>query len=138
MPGRRESEPLTREQGRLLAQLREAFAAFRQSHPGRRRMPKELRAQVVAALDAGVGPTEVSRACGVSRTQVSRWRAERHKLGDGRAAGGGRRRAGTEDAQVLTVVDGAEATDDREAVAFEVAIGSWRLSVRLQPESGAR
>jgi hypothetical protein len=131
MPRRNESERTTNEQTRLLTRLQKEFASFRQATPRPSRVPDRLRAQVLAAVDAGIRPTVVCRTCGVTHTQISHWRALR-----GDAASGSQQ--ARERAQVLHVVDSGAVGATSEEVALEVGVGSWRLTICLRPDESAR
>jgi transposase-like protein len=122
---------MSRVQSQAVARLQKEFAAFRRTHRPRTRVPQELRARVVEALDAGVGSGAVCEASGVTRTQLSRWRAQRD-------ASGGQAACGRARAQVLTVVEGDAVAAEAEEIALDVGIGSWRLSIRIKPERGPR
>lgn len=100
-----------------LPELAERFAAFRGTHPRFARVPRELRAAAVAAVEAGVSGHALWRSCGVSNAQLRAWRA---------AIGG-------EDAvKVLSVVDEpGGATDDSS---LELRLGRFAISVRLVAE----
>lgn len=70
---RRRSE--TRDGSSALAELENRFARFREEHARGTRIPEELRAAVLAALDEGVRPRELHRKCGVSWSQIVAWQA---------------------------------------------------------------
>jgi hypothetical protein len=109
-----------------LEQLAEAIAAYRGGNPGRR-LPEGLRAQVVAALDAGVSKSAIIKACKLSWSQVTGW--HRAAVG-GRVAPAADAVAAASPARVLSVVD----TDRCEASVLdgevELRIGPWRVSLR--------
>ena len=63
-----------------LRELETDFAKFREAHPPGTWVPKELRQAAVAGLDAGVTAGELQQRCGVSRSQLERWRASRHAV----------------------------------------------------------
>jgi hypothetical protein len=103
---------------RRLERLAAAFAAFRRGKEPGRWIPLGLRTQVVAALDAGVSASAIQRSCGVSWSQVTRWRLAA-QAGDEVAAA----------PRVLSVVDrGAPASWSPDG-GVELRVGAWRISV---------
>ena len=103
-----------------------AFAAFRGANAKGRRIPRELQAQVVAAVSAGVSRSSIARACRLSWAQVNRWL-------DG-AAGGTRRSRPTAlpalaSPRVLSVIDTDARQPAAQAADVEVRIGLWRVSL---------
>ena len=103
-----------------LRHLAAAFAEFRRANPGRR-FPRGLRAQVVAALEAGASASAVGKTCSLSWAQVTRWRSAVHA--DAALARVPR-------ADVLSVVDPA-ATASSTALDTDVVVqvGPWRISI---------
>jgi hypothetical protein len=109
-----------------LSHLAAAFAASRRANPGRR-FPRGLRAQVVAALDAGASASAVARTCSLSWAQVTRWRsaAARGVPAPSPAASA----ATTLEPRVLSVVDAGaheRAASDED---IEIRVGQWRVSL---------
>lgn len=100
-----------------LHHLAAAFAAFRRANKPGRRIPLGLRTQVVAALNAGVSANAIEKACGLSWSQVTRWRSA------ARADGA---LAVAPHADVLSVVDGAASSPTPDV---ELRVGSWRISL---------
>jgi hypothetical protein len=102
-------------------QIAAAFTAFRRANKRGRRIPRGLRNQVVAALHAGVCASALEKACGLSWSQVTRWRAAASANGSPAVA---------PRADVLSVVDAAapapSASAEGEVV---VCVGAWRISV---------
>ena len=112
-------------QAKRLEQLAAAIAAHRGGM--RRQLSHGLRAQVVAAVDAGVTVRAVSEACRLSKSQISRWRQA--------AADTGRHAApsippASESPRVLSVVDGVTPQDTLLDGEIELRIGGWRVSLR--------
>lgn len=106
---------------RLLAT---SIAALRRAHGPRCWIPKGLRAQVVAAMDAGIPASDVARVCDLSRGQLTRWRS---------AAVGAVAPAPA--ARMLSVVDTSTPASVLDAE-IEVRLGPWR--VRLSRVGDAR
>ena len=123
MARRRNTKALESAQAELLAELRAEFAAFRKTHRPRTRVPERLRMQALKAIDAGVGPTAVSRASGVTRTQLSRWRGQR---------GTAQRPMDGDGAQILTVVEADAERASGEAVELEMALGSLQVRIGMR------
>jgi hypothetical protein len=125
----RRSNPLFPSRAAYAARLRPlavAFAAFRRGNPGRRRVPAGLRGQVVAALNAGVPAGTIERACGLSGSQVTRWRAAAARS----APPAPPALASVASAQVLSVVDTGARSSVELDPGIEIRVGSWcvRLS----------
>jgi transposase-like protein len=111
---------------KLIEELAAAVAVHRQGNP-RRWLSPALRAQVVAAIEAGVTVRAVREACKVSASQITRWRAA--------AAHSGRDAAPTSTVvpvspRVLSVVDGGTREDSRLDSEIELRIGGWHVSLR--------
>ena len=100
--------------GKLVDNLAAAFAAFRRVNKPGSWIPSSLRNQVVAALNAGVSIGAIERACKVSRTQLSYWRAAADAVPQPR---------------VLSVVDGSGPTHSSAETSIELHVGAWRISV---------
>ncbi|MEY4582275.1 MAG: hypothetical protein RL701_6978 [Pseudomonadota bacterium] len=110
-----------------LAQLAAAIDAHRGGRP-RRWLSDGLRAQVVAALDAGVTVRALSEACKLSASQITRWR-------QGAAGGGGGDTAPSSapapaSPRVLSVVDRVTPQDTLLDSEIELRIGGWHVSLR--------
>ena len=118
-----------------LAVLQGRFETFRASHRSRTRIPEELRALVVWAVEQGVAPGEVMRVCRLSWSPVRSWKASEHLRSGSHGAGA------TEDVRVFSVVNesGAylgEPATSREGQELELRLGSWSVSVRLAGPAG--
>jgi hypothetical protein len=117
---------------KLIEDLAAAIAVHRQGNP-RRWLSPALRAQVVAAIEAGVTVRAVREACKVSASQIARWRAAAHS---GRDAAHSRRDAALSSTvvpaspRVLSVVDGGTRDDSRLDSEIELRIGGWHVSLR--------
>lgn len=117
-----------------VAELKERFAVFHRENPPSTRIPADLRAAVVEAIQRGVAPTRLRRSCGLSTGQLTRWRAvARGTKGSG---------AGASRPRVFSVVD-TPARASAAAVAgppeeLELRLGRWSVSVRLarHPDAG--
>ena len=109
-----------------LRQLAAAVDAYRDGHP-RRRLSRGLRAQVVAAIDAGAPVGAVREACKVSASQITRWRQVAARSGADAAPSS---TAVTASPRVLSVVD----ADPRETAQLdseiELRIGGWHVCLR--------
>jgi hypothetical protein len=130
---RRERMWRSEQKARSLAELERGFAEFREKNRRGARVPMELRAAVLEAVDRGVGPGKVQHACGVSWSQLAAWRSERDRSVSGQAL----RPADRKRVRAFAVVDEApvrppHATsttgDDRE---LELRLGNWSVRVRL-------
>jgi len=102
-----------------LQRLARAFAEYRSANKPGRRIPMGLRAQAVAAREAGVSAGAIQRACGVSWSQVTRWRSMAAAEGELSAP----------KAQVLTVVDAEESAPPSSEGGVELRVGAWRISL---------
>ena len=111
---------------RRLQHLGAAFAAFRQANPGRR-FPRGIRAQVVAALNAGVSSSAIERACGLSWTQVTRWRSAAARGAP--TAPSASALASSASAKVLSVVDADARRSDTLDAGIDIRVGPWRVSL---------
>ena len=122
------------ERSASLANLKELFAQFRSKHARGPRVPRDLRAATLAALRLGVTAGEVSRTCGVSKSQLDLWRAG----ADSAAAEIDAR--SLPEVRAFSVVDGtpdgrappAPRPDD----ALELRWGRWTIRIRLDESSG--
>lgn len=116
-----------------VAELKERFAVFHRENPPGTRIPADLRAAVVEAIQRGVAPTRLRRSCGLSTGQLTQWRAvARGTRGSG---------AGTPRPRAFSVVD-TPARAWAAAVAgpteeLELRLGRWSVSVRLARHSDA-
>lgn len=109
-----------------LEQLAAAIDAYRDTNR-RRRLSHALRAQVVAAIDAGATARAVGEACKLSGSQISRWRQDAARSGDDAPSSP----QASVSPRVLSVVDKAARQDsssfDDE---IELRIGGWHVSLR--------
>jgi len=117
-----------------LAALEEAFAWHRQQRQGVGRIPQPLRSRLLAAVDAGVSPAAVSRRCGVTTTQIGQWRRSRSRPRPEAAQGS---EPDIEAPAIIEVIDEPEEESD-EPIELELGVGSWRVSIRLQPAPARR
>lgn len=109
-----------------LEQLAAAIDAYRGTEP-RRRLSHALRAQVVAAIEAGATARAVGEACKLSGSQISRWRQDAARSGDAAAPLSA---PASVSPRVLSVVDKAAREDSPLDDAIELRIGGWHLSLR--------
>jgi len=113
-----------------LDHLRRRFTELRRRRPRQARVPDDLRAEVLAALDGGVTQGQLRKTCGVSTSQVRDWRQAR-----ARAEAASRGRAASS-ARVFSVVDvpvAGEAEAARQthrAQELELRLGGWSISLR--------
>lgn len=134
MPRSPNSSPDRFAEPALIADLAERFAAFRRTHPRFARIPRDLRAEAVAALGQGASPSQLCTACGVSGSQLALWRQ----------ASGGRAPSATVDlgARIFAVAEETPApgaTDPAPSAtdALELRLGPWSVSVRLVAQQPA-
>ena len=104
-----------------LALLGQRFARFRGAHCDGARIPPELRAAVMAALEQGAKQGEVLRVCKLSWSQVRSWK--------GGGPGGAVRVFAVEDAGEAPAAVG-------EGDALQLRLGPWSVSVRLAGGGG--
>jgi len=102
--------------------LAKRFTSFRQHHGRGARVPQELREAALSALEQGVAPSDLFRACGLSWGQVAAWRARR--------ADAPRSPAEHPDVRVFTVTDDLSARD-AHGPELELRLGRWSVCVRL-------
>lgn len=120
-------------QGRAeVAELGRRFAEFRDKHPGGARIPRELRASVVAAVEQGAKLGELLRVCKLSWSQVHSWqRSDRQASAE---------QIG-ESVRVFSVEDEARGSGGVAAASvqgqeLELRLGQWMVSVRLAERTG--
>lgn len=116
---------LTAAHAKRVHQLAAAVDAYRAGHP-RRRLSRGLRAQVVAAIEAGAPVGAVREACKVSASQITRWRQAAALSGDASRSSA----AASESPRVLSVVDAATREDTLPDSEIELRIGGWHVSLR--------
>lgn len=113
-----------------MAELEARFARFRQAHPRGSRVPTDLRKAVLAAVDKGVAPSDIHRACGISWSQFMAWRD-----GHGAVAAESRRGGDASDARVFSVIDDPPVRSAGFATQSEdelhLRLGPWSVSIRL-------
>ena len=111
----------------MLAKLERRFTRFRSEHAGGTRIPEELRAGCLVAIEAGVAPGALYAACGVSWSQVDAWKTRAASQQPAPVAEAG--------ARVFTVVDDPPAQSGGASPlveqALELRVGPWSVSVRL-------
>jgi hypothetical protein len=116
--------------GQPLAEVARRFAQFRSRRSRGARVPDELRAAALAALERGVRPAELERYCGVRWSQLVAWRVGR------RAAPVGPRAKKVPEVRAFAVID-EEATSRPPPVSrpaeeeLELKLGPWSLTLRL-------
>lgn len=108
-----------------LEQLAAAIDAYRGTNR-RRRLSHALRAQVVAAIDAGATAKAVGEACKLSGSQISRWRQDAARSGDDAPSSP----QASVSPRVLSVVDKAAREDSPLDDEIELRIGGWYVSLR--------
>ena len=122
----RQPRPHSTGQTKLLEQLAAAVDAHRGGRP-RRWLSHGLRAQVVAAIDAGVTVRAVSEACKLSGSQIMRWRQAAAGSGGDAAPSSAPASASP---RVLSVVDRVTPQDTLLDGEIELRIGGWHVSLR--------
>jgi hypothetical protein len=108
-----------------LADLSGRFARFRQEHSRSARVPGDLRAAVLAALQAGVPAGELYRACGISWGQVAAWKA---------ASAASPPKAAEPEVpavRVFEVIDEPGHEDNSVGSDLELRLGPWSVKIRL-------
>ena len=136
MPRRRDQSCDRLDESAIIANLAARFAAFRRTHRRFARIPRDLRAEVVAALRQGTSPSRLCTTCRVSTSQLALWR---------RAAGAGApSAAGGSGARIFSVVEAAPALApgsmgvvSAASDALELRLGPWSVSVRLVAQQPA-
>ena len=118
--------PQSGAQAKRLEQLAAAVEAHRGGMPGRQ-LSHGLRAQVVAAIDAGVTVRAVSETCKLSKSQITRWRQAAASSGEGAAPSS---TAASASPRVLSVVDSVTPQDTLLDGEIELRIGGWHVSLR--------
>jgi len=101
-----------------LRQLGAVFAAFRRGHRPGQWIPRALRALVVNALDEGVPASALREACGVSSSQLARWRTAAQE----RAVP-----SSLPQPRVLSVVDAGMGEPAVAGETIEIRVGPWQL-----------
>ncbi len=113
----------------VLAELAGRYARFRREHPRGARIPSDLRASTLAALEKGVAASELYRSCGVSWSQVVTWQLGHRSSADQAAKGD------VEPAVVraFSVADGHDGGAPVLSVSheLELRLGCWSITVRL-------
>lgn len=108
-----------------LEQLAAAIDAYRGTNP-RRRLSPALRAQVVAAIEAGATARAVGEACKLSGSQISRWRQDAARSSDDAPSNP----PASVSPRVLSVVNKAAREDSPLGDEIELRIGGWHVSLR--------
>ena len=122
----RGSERRSEKESSALVELAGRFARFRRERGRGARVPFELRAAALAALESGVKRGELNRACGVSWSQLMTWKAN---------GGGATKPMGAAgDVRAFSVIDepvagGTTAVANDQVL--ELRLGPWSVSVRL-------
>lgn len=118
-----------------LGELERQFAAHRRRHPGGSRIPAQLRASVLAAVQRGVSATQLRATCGITANQLSQWRRSNPPADIGRCSS---------QAQVFSVVDAPSPSpgersqvSPRPEQALELTVGGWCVSIRQMPSASA-
>jgi len=122
----RQPHPQSAAQTKRLEQLVVAVDTHRGGSP-RRWLSQGLRAQVVAAIDAGVTVRAVSEACKLSKSQIARWRQAAATSGEGAAPSSA---ATSASPRVRSVVDRVTPQDMQLDGEIELRIGGWHVSLR--------
>lgn len=104
------------------------FATFHSKNPPHTRIPNDLRAAVIAAMRRGVTAARLRHACGLSTSQLARWRA----LLRGPSCSALK----SEQPRVFSVVGEVpprplESSSLPPAHDLELRLGPWSVSVRL-------
>jgi hypothetical protein len=115
-------------------ELRRRFLRFHRENPRNTRVPSDLRTAVAAALARGVTPGLLRRTCGLSTSQLTRWRVSSRALAPVQAPPPST--AGQLPPRVFSVI--GEATprpSDLPAYpptdGLELRLGPWSVCVRL-------
>jgi hypothetical protein len=117
----------------ILAELAERFAAFRRTNQRFTRVPRDLRAAVASAMRSGVAPAQLRRTCGLSTSQLERWRDK--------PSAGAPSQVEKECARIFSVVDdvppqAGNTTDATADEALELRIGPWSVRVGFAEPHG--
>lgn len=112
-----------------LAQLAARFERFRRESGRGARVPAALRSAVLAALEDGVAPGDVYRACGVSWGQVAAWKAG--------TIPPAARPAELPPVRAFEVVDERPRDAAPPLSGLEFRFGPWFVSVRLADDGAA-
>jgi hypothetical protein len=118
------SHHLSPHHAKQLDRLRVRFAAFREANPPRTRIPAELRRAVITAIDDGLPPSVLARACGLSANQVQCWR---------NASTSARLPA-----SILTVIDEQRAAAVSRDAEIHLCIAGWSVRLRFEPPPAER
>ena len=110
---------------RRIERLAAAIDAHRDGNP-RRHVPRALRAQVLAAIEAGAPVSAVCEACQLSASQITRWRQAADSSSDGATAS----TAELASPRILSVIDADPLEDARLDGEIELRIGGWHVSLR--------
>lgn len=121
----RQPRPQTAALAKRIEQLAAAIDAYRRDNP-RRRLPRGLRTQVVAVIDAGARIQSVRETCKLSGSQISRWRQAARSGSDAAPPS----TAASAGARVLSVVDRGTRQDTPLDSEIELRIGGWHVSLR--------
>ena len=94
-----------------------SFATFRSRYGTRARIPRHLRQAVFTALESGIDQRDLTKALGLSRTQIAVWRRGKVPAG---AVG-----TGDSPPRILDVISAGQ----KEPSGFRVSYKSRRLSL---------
>jgi hypothetical protein len=122
----------SRELAGVVNALRRRFAAFRRAHKRHTRVPADLRVAVAEAMEQGVRPEALRRACSLTTQQLERWAKERGQQPVQSQGGPG-------DARIFSVVDDEPAVvsggeGECGGQPLHLRVGPWSISVRLAGE----
>ena len=118
-----------------LAELERRFAEFRALNAPGTRVPEELRAAVLGALNAGLRVCALRGSCGLSYGQVARWKGGRPRVKSNRWGESAKVRAFSVVEDPLTSRSTPEVPREE---ALELRVGAWAVSVRLAGPTPAR
>lgn len=139
----RNLSPLDSAHQQQLRRLEHRFAAHRRAHRSRTRIPAALRAAVLDVLASGVPASRVRTVCGITRTQLAKWRRTQTQSASPSTAD-------LVPPRVLAVVDElspSSSASSRSAaagavngadLAIDLHIGPWRLRLGLDAQTLAR
>jgi transposase-like protein len=111
-----------------IERLRRRFELFRDGHKPGSRIPDELRAAALGALDRGASGGQLHRACRVSSDQLRQWRSQLRR--EATEAGAGAEPAARvfdviDDQAVLPSTPNAEPSSPE----LELRLGSWAVRI---------